>query len=147
MTVRVIQALWDRIEARDWDGLAELLAPDVVVEWPVTGERFVGRDNFIAVQRDYPEGWSINVVRIIDQDDEVASEVEVPHVEAGMFAAASFWTVRDGRVVRGREYWVSPASETPPEWRGKYAERIAEAPPVDHGAARRRSGSEPFAGL
>jgi ketosteroid isomerase-like protein len=124
MSVRVIEALWNRIQARDWAGVEELVAPDVVVEWPVSAERIVGRDNFVAVQREYPEGWTIHVVRIVAQGDEVVSEVEVPHVELGMFAAASFWTVRDGRVVRGREYWVTPGSETPPEWRSPFAEPL-----------------------
>jgi ketosteroid isomerase-like protein len=124
MSVRVIEALWNRIQARDWAGVEELVAPDAVVEWPVTAERIVGRDNFVAVQREYPEGWTIHVVRIVAQGDEVVSEVEVPHVELGMFAAASFWTVRDGRVVRGREYWVTPGSETPPEWRSRFAEPL-----------------------
>ena len=122
MAVRVIEALWQRIQARDWDGVTELIAPDVVVEWPVTGERIVGRDNFVAIQREYPEGWSINVLRLVAHGDEVVSEVQVPHVDMGMFIAASFWTVRDGQVVRGREYWVSPGSEAPPEWRRPYAE-------------------------
>jgi ketosteroid isomerase-like protein len=124
MSVRVIEELWTRIQARDWDGVGELIAPDAVVEWPVTGERIVGRDNFVAVQREYPEGWTIQVVRVFGQGDQVVSEVDVPHADMGMFAAASFWTVRDGQIVRGREYWVTPGSETPPEWRSRFADRI-----------------------
>jgi len=125
MSVRVIEALWNRIQARDWAGVGELIAEDAVVDWPVTAERIVGRDNFVAVQREYPEGWTIDVVRIVAQGDQVVSEVNVPHADLGMFSAASFWTVRDGQVVQAREYWVTPGSETPPEWRAPFTESIA----------------------
>lgn len=30
------------MQAQDWVGLGELLADDLVVEWPVSGERIVG---------------------------------------------------------------------------------------------------------
>ncbi|ONK11651.1 nuclear transport factor 2 family protein [Streptomyces sp. MP131-18] len=120
----IVQELWARMQARDWAGVGELLAEDVVVEWPVSGERIVGRDNVVAVNAEYPEGWSIRVLRIVADGAEVVSEVEVPHEAAGLFRAASFWTVADGKVVRGREYWTSPGADPAPEWRAAYVQRI-----------------------
>ncbi|MFF3126620.1 nuclear transport factor 2 family protein [Streptomyces sp. NPDC057908] len=61
----VIEALWDRIQARDWAAVAGLVAEDAVIEWPVSGERIVGNKNFVAVNSSYPEGWSIRVLRIV----------------------------------------------------------------------------------
>ncbi|WP_046776963.1 nuclear transport factor 2 family protein [Streptomyces yangpuensis] len=120
--LRVVEALWDRIQARDWDGVAGLVAEDAVVEWPVSGERIVGGGNYVAVNSEYPEGWAIRVLRIVADGDEVVSEVEVPHEGVGVFRAASFWTVRDGRIVRGREYWTSPGADPRPEWRAAFVE-------------------------
>ncbi|AXK31777.1 nuclear transport factor 2 family protein [Streptomyces armeniacus] len=120
--LKVVEALWQRIEARDWAGAGELLAEDAVVEWPVTAERIVGRANFLAVNSEYPEGWEIRVRRIVADGVTVVSEVDVPHVEFGMFHAASFWTVRDGVVVRAREFWTSPGAEAAPAWRAPYVE-------------------------
>ncbi|WUS97332.1 nuclear transport factor 2 family protein [Streptomyces sp. NBC_00708] len=119
---KVIETLWARIQERDWAGVAELVAEDAVVEWPVSLERINGRDNFVAVNREYPEGWSIRVLRVVAQGDEVASEVEVPHEDLGLFRAASFWTVRDGQVVRGTEYWTSVGADPLPEWRTGFVE-------------------------
>ncbi|WP_405902943.1 nuclear transport factor 2 family protein [Streptomyces sp. NBC_00656] len=113
----VVEELWDRIQARDWPGVADLVAEDVVVEWPVSAERIVGNENFVAVNREYPEGWSIRVLRIVAAGNEVVSEVEVPHDAFGVFRVASFWTVERGRIVRGREYWTSPGADPRPEWR------------------------------
>ncbi|MQY12418.1 hypothetical protein SRB5_25520 [Streptomyces sp. RB5] len=119
---KVIETLWDRIQARDWAGVGELIAEDAVVEWPMSLERIVGRDNFVAVNREYPQGWSIRVLKVVAEGDEVVSEVEVPHDELGVFRAASFWTVRDGRVIRATEYWTSPGADPRPQWRAAFAE-------------------------
>jgi ketosteroid isomerase-like protein len=117
---QVIQELWSRIQARDWVGTSALLAPDLIVEWPVSSERIIGRDNFVAIQREYPEGWSIKLLRIVASGEEVVSEVEVPHAELGVFRVASFWTVRDGLIVAGREYWTTLGADEVPEWRLRY---------------------------
>jgi ketosteroid isomerase-like protein len=120
----VVTALWERIQARDWAGVAGLVADDAVVEWPVSSERIVGRDNYVAVNREYPEGWSIRVLRIVAEGDQVASEVEVPHAGLGVFRVASFWTVADGLIVRGTEYWTSLGTDASPPWRAAYVEPI-----------------------
>ncbi|MFF2013440.1 nuclear transport factor 2 family protein [Streptomyces sp. NPDC058195] len=118
----VIEALWDRMQARDWDGVGALVAEDAVIEWPVSGERIVGRENYVAVNREYLEGWSIRVLRIVADGDEAVSEVEVPHEGIGVFRAVSFWSVHDGRIVRGREYWTSLGADPRPEWRTPFVE-------------------------
>ncbi|MEV6757054.1 nuclear transport factor 2 family protein [Streptomyces sp. NPDC051214] len=121
---KVVEALWDRMQARDWEGLRGLLADDVVVEWPVSGERIVGRDNFIRINAEYPEGWSIHVLRIVTDGESVVSEVEVPHDTMGVHRVASFWTVHDGHIVAGREYWTELATDPSPEWRAAYVQRM-----------------------
>ena len=92
-------------------------------------ERIVGRANFLAVNREYPQGWSVQVLRVVADGDQVVSEVDVPHVDLGEFRAVSFWTVRDGRVVAGREYWTSPGADPRPEWRARYVEPIERGRP------------------
>jgi ketosteroid isomerase-like protein len=119
----VVRSLWERFQARDWDAAAELLAADVVVDWPQTRERMRGRENVIAVNRNYPEGWTIRVLRVLQEGDEAVSEVAVDHVEFGTFHAASFFDVRDGRIARATEYWVDPPSGEPPAWRARWVER------------------------
>lgn len=64
--VEVVRGFWAAIAARDWAAMEELLADDVVVDWPASGERIRGRANVVAVNREYPEGWSIRVLRLAD---------------------------------------------------------------------------------
>lgn len=120
----VIQGLWNRIEARDWTGAAELVADDAVIDWPVSSERIVGQANYIGLNREYPEGWSIRVLRIVAEGDQVVSEVEVPHQDLGVFRVASFWTVAGGQIVRGTEYWTNLGADQSPAWRAQYVERL-----------------------
>ena len=61
----VVRGLWEAMQARDWAGAAELVDEDVVVEWPVSRERMTGRENYISVNHEYPEGWEIRVLRVI----------------------------------------------------------------------------------
>jgi ketosteroid isomerase-like protein len=121
---RVIEELWGRVQARDWAGAGDLVAADVVVDWPASAERIIGRENYIAVNREYPEGWQIRVLRIVASGDQVVSEVEVPHAEMGIFRAASFWTVTNGLITRCTEYWTTVGADEIPQWRRPYVQEM-----------------------
>ncbi|GAA1792240.1 nuclear transport factor 2 family protein [Agromyces lapidis] len=124
---RVIELLWTRMQARDWPGVRALLADELVVDWYASLERIVGAENFVSVNAEYPEGWSIRIVSIVAEGDRVVSEVEVPHEGVGVFRAASFWTVRGGLIIEGREYWTTRGGDAAPEWRRPWVETMAEA--------------------
>ena len=126
--VEVVRQFWQRIDARDWPGLAALLAPDVVLELPVSGERVRGREGVVAVNAEYREGWSIRVLQLLDAGGQVVSEVEVPMAGVGVFRVASFTRVADDRVAHVREYWTQLGVEEPPAWRRRWSE------PLEHPA-------------
>ena len=102
---------WERIQARDWDGLGLVLSDDFVVEWPDTRMRIRGRDNFVEFNRTYPEGWTIEVLGIVAEGDSVVSEVRVPHTEQGIYYVVSILNVDGDRVTGGREYWLKEHDE------------------------------------
>lgn len=131
--VDTVRALWDLIEARDWPGVRALLSDDLVIEMPATGERFVSADAFVTFNATYPEGWTIQVQRVVCGGpattptgavaDLVISELQVPQEGVGLFAAAQFAWVCDARIVAAREFWVTCAGEEPPLWRAHLTER------------------------
>lgn len=123
MSAEPVRLLWERMEARDWEAVAAQLDPELVVDWPNTGERMRGRENFLAVQRAYPEGWHIDVLRIVDGGDQVASEVRVDQ-DGKRFYASSFFELADGRITRAVEYWSTGEPEEPPAWRAPWTERL-----------------------
>jgi ketosteroid isomerase-like protein len=120
----VVTEFWRRIEARDWGGVGELVAEDCVIDWPETSERIRGRHNFVELNRNYPEGWSIDLLSVVAEGGSAVSEVRVPHPEIGLHYVASFFDVEDGRIVAGREYWVRVTDEEPPAWRAQWTERL-----------------------
>ncbi|QMW65687.1 nuclear transport factor 2 family protein [Mumia sp. ZJ1417] len=118
--VQVVTALETRMQARDWDAVAALVHPEAVIEWPRTGETFLG-PAYVAMNRDYPEGWSITVRDVVGAGDRAATDLEVTQEGVdGVYVAAGFWTVRDGQVVAAREYWSGPDLDEAPEWRAPY---------------------------
>jgi ketosteroid isomerase-like protein len=102
----VVVDFWDRIQARDWDGLGRLLTDDFVVDWPDARLRIRGREKFVEFNRTYPEGWTIEVLGIVAEGNTVVSEVRVPHTEQGIYYVLSILNVDGDRLARGREYWL-----------------------------------------
>lgn len=123
MTAEAVRLLWERLPSRDWEGVAELLHPDVVVDWPNTAERMRGRDNDLAVQRAFGEGWHVQVPRIVDGGETVVSEVRVEREDERYFAV-SFFELDEGSVVRAVEYWSDGEPEPAAEWRARRTEPL-----------------------
>ena len=118
----VVAELWRRIQARDWASVHEVLAADFVLEWPQEQVRISGPEKFVEFNRNYPEGWSIEVLRIVAHGKLAVSEVRVPHPTVGPHYAVSFFETDGGRIVRGREYWVEESYKKPTGERARWFE-------------------------
>jgi ketosteroid isomerase-like protein len=118
----VVSEFWARIQARDWEGLGDLLAEDFAVEWPDTRLRIRGRQNFVDFNQTYPEGWKIEVLGSVAQAETVVSEVRVPHTQQGIYYVISILTVEGDRIVRGREYWLEEHTAEPTAERARFFE-------------------------
>lgn len=112
----VVRSLWALFQARDWTAARALLHDDLVVRWWASGERFRGAACFIAIQAEYPEGWSIHPMAFDALDDgRVRAFVRVEHPPHGVFLVQQTLRVRDGRIAEGDELWAT--CEPPPAWR------------------------------
>ncbi len=120
----VVRRLWELFEARDWEGAAELLHENLVVDWPWSAERIRGREHFIAVNVHHPAPeWHIEVRRLVAEGDHVVSEVVVPY-EGGRSQAASFFELRDGQIARITEYWIDFGQQEPLLYRAAWVEPL-----------------------
>ena len=115
--------LWELCEARTWDHAAALLDDAFVAEWPNSGERIRGPRNFIDVQRFYPEGWRVEVLRVLGDGTRAAAEVRVPHGD-DTFYCAGFYEVQDGLIRAATEYWSDGRPSDAPAWRARWVERL-----------------------
>lgn len=114
--VSVLRALWACFQARDWAGARQLVHDDLHIDWWASGEALTTGDAFIAVNAEYPQGWSIHPMHFAALDDGRAlSFVRVEHPPHGTFLVQSVVRVRDGRIAHGHELWST--CEAPPAWR------------------------------
>jgi predicted SnoaL-like aldol condensation-catalyzing enzyme len=112
---------WLAFEARDWEGAAALLHDEFVAEWPLSNERFVGRDSFIEVNRAYPGDWHITILRVVAEGDSVVTHVRVV-IGDEVDQAISFFDLKDGLILKEVDWWPLPYE--PPAWRKGWAEQI-----------------------
>ena len=117
----LVRALWERMEARDWDNLPELFHAEFVLEWQQSNERIRGATNFVKVNQNYPGDWHIRILRIVVSGDEAASQVAVD-IDGRTDTASSFYTFENGEILSITEYW----SETynAPDWRRAWTEQL-----------------------
>ncbi len=95
------------MEDNDWERAAAHLSEDCLIDWPCTGERIVGRDDFAAMQARYPTTtgrWSFEVHRIVADGDVVVSEVTVTDGEQAARVVA-FSIFEGDQVTHQIEYW------------------------------------------
>lgn len=120
-----LNAYWQAVLAQDADGMRAFLAPDAVIYWPNTGERF-STEAFIRVNCAYPGAWKGGLERV-----EHAGEVAVCVVlvqsadELQSLHAISFLRLRGDKIARIDEYW-SDDGPVPP-WRKKLLDAAANS--------------------
>ena len=110
----LVRALYESYQARDWSTAGELLHPDAQLRMPATAEVHDGRDAVLALQEHYPEPWGeLSVLRLVaDGGDTAVAEIEIVG-PSDVFRCAAFWEVRDGRLHRGVEYWITVGGDEP----------------------------------
>lgn len=116
---RVVGLFWAAMQANDWAAAAALFADDYVLTWPQSGERIVGRANFVAINSAYPAAgvWRFTVERFVAEGELAVTDVAVTD-GAVQARVVTFTTVRAGQIVAQVEYWPDPFEA--PAWRSAW---------------------------
>ena len=113
--LQVVRQLWALFQARDWVAARQLMHSDLTAQWWASGETLQGADTFIAVNAEYPEGWTIHLLNVYPlQDGRVQALVHVAHTP-NHFLVHSTARVRQGLLAHIEELWAT--CEAPPAWR------------------------------
>ena len=120
---RIVEQFWAAMQANDWVAAGALLHDDYTLDWPQSGERIRGRQNFTAVNANYPAAgpWRFTIHRIVADEGCVVSDVGVTD-GAVSARAVTFSTLRDGKILHQTEFWPDPFDA--PTWRTRWIERI-----------------------
>jgi len=107
--VSLVQRFWELMKTNDFRSVGSVLAGDFVLEWPQSKERIRGRDNYAAMNEEYPAHgrWVFVINRIVGNDSEAVSDVSV--TDGVQHARAiSFFSVSDEKIFRMVEFWPDP---------------------------------------
>jgi ketosteroid isomerase-like protein len=131
---------WARlVSEHDWDSMGEYIHDDAVVEYPQSGERFVGLQNIRAQFENYPglePGTTelqeviggtkyaltpnYTVIAVEGSGDKGAAVVRVRYPDQSQWFAINLYELRDGKIARWRSFFAQDFD--PPEWRAPYRE-------------------------
>src|SRR5262245_15590982 len=105
----VVTEFWELMATNDFRLVGSLLADEFVLDWPQSGERIRGRDNYAAMNEQYPAHgrWKFTVNRIVGSATAAVSDVTVTDgVQTAH--AISFFEISDGKIVKMVEFWPEP---------------------------------------
>ncbi|MEX0756103.1 MAG: nuclear transport factor 2 family protein [Actinomycetota bacterium] len=119
----IAESLWKALGAGDWDVARAMLHEDFVQEWPQSGERIVGRDDALEIDRNFPGGLPAMTFRRTVADGDLAIvETELRYADGSTYHGVSVIEVRDGKVARETDYFAEPFRA--PEWRSAWVQRM-----------------------
>jgi ketosteroid isomerase-like protein len=110
-TRAVVEQFWARMNANDFAGAGQLLADDCVCLYPQSGERFIDRASWVAMNAEYPVNgsWRFTVERLVVDGDQAVTDVVFTDADtASVTRTIGFFEVRGGLIVRLTEYWPDP---------------------------------------
>lgn len=120
-----LDGMIDAMFRSDWDAVGAAMAEDAIVEYPQSGEQFVGRQACLNVYRNYPGGSPDYVLLGINGGPDVFTIEARGDYGGETVFLASIVEFRDGKISKQRDYFAS-AFEAP-SWRSQW---VTEVRPV-----------------
>jgi ketosteroid isomerase-like protein len=144
----VVERFASALSRNDPGPMRDLVAEDIVEDYPQSGERIAGRDNWIALMTAWPEhdavharvervvgnedkwvaGPSWSLMRITGTGDDYWAHGQVTYSNGETWHVVQLFTLRNGRIARIRSYFGAPFP--PAEWRRPYVE-VVDARPTE----------------
>jgi predicted ester cyclase len=116
-----IRRFWETTEARDWAGLAGVLAPELVYDMAQTRERIRGREALLRFFDAYPGDWHLTVRRLVADGEGAATMLDFTVGEEQLTGITFFSFDDDGLISRVEDIWPEPYE--PPPGREHLTER------------------------
>jgi SnoaL-like domain len=118
----IVRAFWSALEGADVEGAASFLHEGFVEEWPQSGERIRGADNWLAMATTHPTFPSIEHVRTVGENDVWATHARYDYGDGTPWQVIAVQEVREGKIVRITEVFGTPFDAA--DWRSHLVERF-----------------------
>jgi len=116
---QAVQRSIQAFNARRWKAYAAEMVPDVVLEYPQSGERFVGSEQCMAQLRAAPSSPRLELKRLHSSGDLVVAEMEEVYDSGDSWKAVLIYEFQNGKIAREIGYWGKRFSA--PRWRKPFA--------------------------
>src|ERR1700733_15132880 len=118
-----IQEHWRASESGEIDAEHAVYAEDAILDYPQSGERFVGRATIAAQRGGHPADRHFTVLRIVADGSLCLSECIITYDGTPTYSV-SIMEFADGSVVHETQYFADPF--TAPAWRTALAEPVPD---------------------
>jgi SnoaL-like domain len=117
-TVRTMLMQHFEYASSDPDRAHAMYHDDAVLEFPQSGERFVGVENFREWRSNYPASTSLEIREVRGRDDVWVAELSITYDDGPENFGVSILELRGDKIARESIY-VTEGWE-PPEWRAQW---------------------------
>jgi ketosteroid isomerase-like protein len=118
----LVERFWKALEDRDLEEAARCFHDDFVEEWPQSGERIRGIENWLGMATTHPTFPSVSHVRTVGEGEVWASHARYDYGDGTPWQVIAIQEFRDGRIARITEVFGTPFEAA--EWRTHLVERI-----------------------
>jgi len=112
----------------DVEHAAELYHDDAILEFPQSGERFDGRDNFTEWRSQYPADVRHQLRRVLVRDNLVVVELSANYDGGPTMYGVALLEFRDNKIERERIYVMDGWDA--PDWRAAWRSETLADPPT-----------------
>jgi hypothetical protein len=141
---RILAGFVGMLDTEDLGGLSEFLADDVISDWPQSGERVRGIDNFRAILQKYPGRGAggfqsepvmvageephyimtptFNLVRVQGSGDNPVFVAKLRYPDGSIWYMIAFNIIKDNKIVHQTAYFAPEYAA--PEWRAQWVEPL-----------------------
>ncbi|SON52919.1 nuclear transport factor 2 family protein [Vibrio tapetis] len=121
---QVVLAFWHDMQSNDFAKASQWLSEDFEGIWPQSNEQICGRDNFVAINQQYPATgrWKFTINSAVCEKAQVVTDVSITDGKQTA-RAITFHTVSAGRICKQVEFW--PDDYDAPEWRAQWVNTLS----------------------
>ena len=117
-----LEHFFQALARNDVDAAVDLLHDDHVTEYPQSGERISGRDDWRKIAENYPGGLPDMIDHSFKLNGDLGVGEMVFEYDGHRVYVCATFELQDGKIKKTQEYFGEPFEA--PEWRAQWVERM-----------------------
>ena len=119
----ILDRYWEATVALDLERIHEIYHDDVVVEFPQSGERILGKKNIYELRAHYPAKLSFKILRTRGERNLWITELIITYDGRPVYVV-TVMEFKEDKIAHETHYYADPFE--PPEWRSQWVEITKE---------------------